>query len=359
MKLIKQNRMILLACVLAFSAAALTGCNYPASQVTPTGEPALDATQAWETVQARLTEAIALTQTATPEPSATPSPTATPTLAATTPVGTTTPATSTATATVNTACDQASPGNPIDITIPDDTEMAPGQAFSKTWRLVNSGTCTWTSSYALQFFSGELMGAPTRVPLNASVAPGSSVDLTVDMIAPTTPGTYQSNWKLSNASNQVFGLGSGGLAFYVRIVVVAAATTTASPEPSVTVTPTPGAQAQGPATMLSGDVIDLDTNQVNGGGTADLSYLLDPGDSKYYLTPENGALISIYGGFKPTLDDCRAASLGSARINMDEMVVGTYMCYRTNQSLTGWARLTGFDLATGRLNLDIYTWEVE
>ena len=30
-----------------------------------------------------------------------------------------------------------------DVTIPDGTEVAPGEAFTKTWALVNTGNCTW------------------------------------------------------------------------------------------------------------------------------------------------------------------------------------------------------------------------
>jgi len=31
-----------------------------------------------------------------------------------------------------------------DVTVPDGTTFAPGATFTKTWRLKNSGTCTWT-----------------------------------------------------------------------------------------------------------------------------------------------------------------------------------------------------------------------
>src|SRR5690606_3738857 len=32
-----------------------------------------------------------------------------------------------------------------DVTIPDNTNIAVSKAFTKTWRLRNSGSCTWTS----------------------------------------------------------------------------------------------------------------------------------------------------------------------------------------------------------------------
>ena len=35
-----------------------------------------------------------------------------------------------------------------DVTVPDGTTYAPGAAFTKTWRLKNIGTCTWSTSYS-------------------------------------------------------------------------------------------------------------------------------------------------------------------------------------------------------------------
>ena len=60
-------------------------------------------------------------------------------------------------------CDQAGPGNPIDVTIPDYTEVAPGTSFTKTWRLVNTGPCTWSNDYSAVWFSGETFGALQQV----------------------------------------------------------------------------------------------------------------------------------------------------------------------------------------------------
>ena len=46
-----------------------------------------------------------------------------------------------------------------DVTVPDGTTYTPGATFQKTWRLKNIGTCTWTTSYALIFDSGNQLGA--------------------------------------------------------------------------------------------------------------------------------------------------------------------------------------------------------
>ena len=50
-----------------------------------------------------------------------------------------------------------------DVTVPDGTTYTPGATFQKTWRLKNIGYCTWTTSYALVFDSGQQMGASSSV----------------------------------------------------------------------------------------------------------------------------------------------------------------------------------------------------
>ena len=106
-----------------------------------------------------------------------------------------------------------------DVTIADNTVMAPGATFAKTWRLANAGDCTWGLGYNLVFASGEQMGAPDQVALIDSVAPGETVDLTVNFTAPVTPGTYRSDWLLANPLGDIFGLGAAGNTFYMQIVV--------------------------------------------------------------------------------------------------------------------------------------------
>ncbi len=103
-------------------------------------------------------------------------------------------------------CDRAS--FVADVTVRDGTAFAPGQAFTKTWRLKNSGSCAWTRDYALVFYGGEQMGAPTLVNLPWPVAPGAMVDVTVNAVAPAAPGQYRSDWILRNSSGHLFGIGA-------------------------------------------------------------------------------------------------------------------------------------------------------
>ncbi len=107
-----------------------------------------------------------------------------------------------------------------DVTVPDGTTFAPGTTFKKTWRIKNIGTCTWTTSYALVFESGERMGAPASLNLPSSVAPGQTVDISVDMIAPSAAGHYIGYWKFKNAAGVLFGIGStANKSFWVEINV--------------------------------------------------------------------------------------------------------------------------------------------
>ena len=105
--------------------------------------------------------------------------------------------------------------------IPDGMDFEPDAAFTKSWRLRNSGNCTWTSGYSLVFDHGDLMSAPTVVSLTGAVGPGQEVDVVADMVAPSGEGTYTGHWMLRNDSGVLFGLGSNaGLTFWVEIDVV-------------------------------------------------------------------------------------------------------------------------------------------
>jgi hypothetical protein len=116
-----------------------------------------------------------------------------------------------------------------DVTIPDKTRLAPGAAFVKTWRLRNSGTCTWDSTYALVFAGGDAMSGPAWLSLAGLVQPGSTVDVSVSLAAPAANGAYRGSWLLRNGKGVLFGIGSDARQpFWVQIVV--------GPEPTPAIT---------------------------------------------------------------------------------------------------------------------------
>ncbi|HQY91803.1 NBR1-Ig-like domain-containing protein, partial [Caldilinea sp.] len=86
--------------------------------------------------------------------------------------------------------------------------MAPGQNFSKGWRLQNSGTCAWEPDFALAYVNGNRIEAAmggSAVPVGRTVQPGESVDIYAQLQAPQTYGTFQGFWQMRNSAYQYFG----------------------------------------------------------------------------------------------------------------------------------------------------------
>ena len=92
-----------------------------------------------------------------------------------------------------------------DVTIPDGTQMAVNQHFTKTWRVQNTGSCTWITTFYLAFSYGEAMGGPTKVPLASAVAPGQTADLSVNLTVPNKTGKLTGVWSLFDDKGNNFG----------------------------------------------------------------------------------------------------------------------------------------------------------
>ena len=259
--------------------SGLTAFNLPAC--TGPGVVSQNYTQQYQTVSALLAQATQTVPDATLAPStpahlalsAIPSstPPAGPTLTSDLTASSTPPAMINLAMTPTVVCDLAQPGHPVDVTVPDDTPFHPGEAFSKTWRLVNAGSCPWNQDYQVIWFSGDDLGLAHSLPLPQPVEPGESVEITADMLAPQEPGAYQSNWKLSNRQGELFGIGPDGNApFWVRIVVVSAGTATALPTeatPLLTVTPTETPEALS-RNRMPPSLVQLPVSPSSPGGSA-------------------------------------------------------------------------------------------
>lgn len=378
---------------LLFFIVALTGCNMPQNAIVGS---TLSPSRVFETVNARLTDVVAPVEfttgpSPTPNSPATPSVTVVPTTAVL-------PASATEkTPTLGASCDQAAAGIPIDVTIPDDTRMQPGQVFTKIWRLRNTGSCTWSEEYQVFRFSGEAMAAPDSVPLSEAVAPGQSVEIAIDMVAPKEAGTFQSNWKLRNARGNVFGIGPNGQApFWVRIVVLATPTpspspgtpvvsvspthtvtsemhtatateTTGTPQAIPAATPTPTETITPTVTLTStvgtgyylqlgpGDAVSLEDGANAEGDSEDLLYLRNP-DGRHLLAPGEGFRVGIYGGQKPEQGDCRVMILDERPLVVEFIARGMYMCFYGEENREGWFRLAGFDHQNEALEVEFFIW---
>jgi len=336
--------------------------NLPVSTSTP------NLTQVYQTIAAMLTAqptspATTTAQTDTPSPAA--RLTQTPSTALPTPHLTSPPGEAIQTTPPAALCNQAAAGNPIDITIPDNSLIPPGQSYIKTWKLVNIGTCTWTTLYSASFFYGDRMGAPESVPLQATVLPDENVEISVEMIAPQAAGTYQGNWKLSSPNGGLFGIGPyGDSPFWVRIIVAenktgtatatGEVTATTNPTNLATPTATPLGQVSGELSPVPGDTIDLDNLTLNK-GDEDLIYQVDT-DQYHWLTPHDETMIGVYGSQEPSLADCQSAGMSSAPIAVESLSTGTYLCYTTDEERYGMALLEEVDPDNFALTLDLLTW---
>jgi hypothetical protein len=156
-----------------------------------------------------------------------------------------TPPTPTVTPVPSSGCDRVTFVSDLDV--PDGKVFSPNTAFTKTWRVKNTGTCTWTTSYKLVLVSGDPMGAAsTEINLTSTIAPNTTVDIPVKLVAPATNGSYRGYWQFKNASGALFGIGaSADKPFWVDITVRGGSAATVTP--TITGTPpTPTATSPGP-----------------------------------------------------------------------------------------------------------------
>jgi hypothetical protein len=91
-----------------------------------------------------------------------------------------------------------------DVTIPDGTVIAAGQNFTKTWKVSNIGSCTWTATYQLTFVSGDSLGGKSTA-IGKTVKPGESAEISVVLTSTFTTGTITGTWRLANDKAQTFG----------------------------------------------------------------------------------------------------------------------------------------------------------
>jgi len=111
-----------------------------------------------------------------------------------------------------------------DVTIPDNSVLTSNTAFTKTWRLKNTGTCTWDNTYLVAYISGAAMSQQPGywiVPQGQTVAPGQTADVSVGMTSPVENGSYASYWGLKKVDGSFMPIqgGANGDSFYVKFKV--------------------------------------------------------------------------------------------------------------------------------------------
>jgi len=199
-----------------------------------------------------------------------------------------------------------------DVTIIDGTEMTPGETFTKTWQVRNEGSCTWTSGYELILDEGEAMGGTSPQQLTAdSVAPGDTLDVSVELTAPSDLGTYRGVWHLTNPQGDIFSR-SG---IWVEIVVVAAPPSIHSSHASFEI-----------AEVTEADLDEGDSPPAGGG--KDFTFTV--GVTKV-IQAENGATLLLLGDDEPSYTECKTLVLTSDSIEVDDDLIDQWVCYRTSQ----------------------------
>lgn len=201
--------------VAALITVLISACGSAATPGTePTPDVAVVRTSAASTVVSQFTlTAAAFTPTPSEAAAETSVPQATatatgPTTTATAPIAQVTDASGTVIA----LCDSLE--FVADVNVPDDTNMAPGQDFLKTWRVKNTGSCPWEAGYELVYAGyADEMNGQAQV-LTQVVQPGQEVELSVQFQAPDEIGEYLSAWQMSNPAGVTF-----PEAIFVKIIV--------------------------------------------------------------------------------------------------------------------------------------------
>jgi hypothetical protein len=122
--------------------------------------------------------------------------------------------------------DQVADGNDLaefitDVTIPDYSEVEVGEDITKTWRIRNAGTTTWTTGYVIEFEKGEKLGASTQISLSKEVKPGQMIDISIDFKVPSARGEYSSYWIIKNEENERLGTTGEGKFFELFMIITA------------------------------------------------------------------------------------------------------------------------------------------
>jgi hypothetical protein len=107
-----------------------------------------------------------------------------------------------------------------DVTVQDGEVIDTGTKFTKTWLLQNDGSCTWNTDYKLYYYSGDKMSGPdSQQMVSIPVPPGTTIEISIDLIAPDKAGTYKGKWALKDPAGNHFGISSFKNPVYVEIIV--------------------------------------------------------------------------------------------------------------------------------------------
>ena len=186
--------------LLLISGLLLAACG-TSTATEPTPDVAAVRTSAASTVEAKYTlTAAAFTPTSIPPPTETPEPEATATETEE-PV----PVITNEEGTPVELCDSLGYDIlTVDVTVPDNTIMSPGQDFIKTWLVKNTGVCPWGAGYVLTYagYTDKMSGQ--FIAMTEVIQPGEEVEVSVQFKAPDQADEYLSAWSMQNPQGVTF-----------------------------------------------------------------------------------------------------------------------------------------------------------
>ena len=92
-----------------------------------------------------------------------------------------------------------------DITIDDNTQMKPGETFTKVWEVQNIGGCAWRPGFTFRHVGGEPMRGNT-VTIDEAIPTGAKRQLSVEMVVPSgINGVIESAWQMADENGVFFG----------------------------------------------------------------------------------------------------------------------------------------------------------
>ena len=239
-----------------------------------------------------------------------------------------------------------------DVTIPDESNVSINTVVKKTWRIQNTGTCTWWYGYTVAHYSEFNFGAETGDPLPLT-APGQTADVSVDLEVPNLEGLYRGNFVIHNPDGLPIELEGDSRLWVVFIAVNdGAAQTAPTAEPTATSegeasaetgTPTE-APAQNAACAYTPDSARVQTllTEIN-------AYRAESGLPAYTLNEQlvqaaqtHAADMAcnrlfVHTGSDGSTAETRVAAAGYTGSVISENVYGSYPAF-TPQEVTDWWR---------------------
>jgi uncharacterized protein YkwD len=222
-----------------------------------------------------------------------------------------------------------------DVTIPDNTEIVGGTNFTKTWRVMNTGTCVWGPDYTLTHYSNERMGAPAVVPLGITYQ-GQTLDISVELTAPTSTGSHRGDFVIKNPAGLIMKINEDS-----RLWLIINVRTIATPTAAATATSPSGS---GPGTCT----ITTDSTRVTDVFNAVNAYRTRSGKPAYRLNSRLAqaaqahandiACNQLFGhtGSDGSTVGSRVAAAGYSAAFVTENVYGSYPPLTAQEVVNWW-----------------------